>query len=742
MLGRRIGSWILEEELGRGGMGEVYRARHATLGTSSAVKVLTSGLETEEDFRQRFEREAGTQARLRHPNIAQVLDYLEHEGRWFLVIEFLGHGSLGDRLADTDDPVSVSQAVAWMRQTLSGLGHAHKNGVVHRDVKPANLLLNEHGQAVVTDFGIAKSEAHTKMTTTGVSVGTPQYMSPEQVETPNDVDHRSDVYSAGVVLYELLAGRVPFEADSAFAVLHAHIHQQPPSIRQVNPQVPEALERVVLKALAKKPDQRFQSCREMEEALEAVARGEDPRVTPPPPPEPSQPRPSTGAAPTMLETPSGRQATVVDTRSSPPATVSASNPRVPVPVGPQGMVQDLGRRRKLRQRALVAVLGALLVGAAVGAYLLFGAGGEVEMIELRGPEIPSLSGGLPAEAPEGLLAQVEAQRQAAAEAARKVQAAAQRADRAAGEADGASREARASRDTNQALEAAKAASNAASSSRNAAREAGEGASEAWKAASEAGQAAASVGSSEDDRPEWAMRLEETTEAARRSAESAQASAERAEASAKRAAESAEKAHRAVEDLRAKLLRRHPGVPPGGVPPLPGGPLPEQPVTAVLVQGDPVLAAPLEAQLEQRLLRAGFDVRDEHGSLEASKMLRDQGSDVDPQALGQALVREGFHVLVTARVEVGERREVAIRRQTGSMTFARIRMNSRLLLTGRPLGRGWTEQVEYTELSAQPKAEQALVGETVDLIDAVRKGWTGYRDQVAQAGRAAGSGGGR
>src|ERR1700753_1781537 len=200
MLGRRIGSWVLERELGRGGMGAVYEARHATLRTPAAVKVLSAGLESEESFRQRFHREASLQAQLRHPNVARVLDYLEDQGQWFLVVEFLDRGSIADWLTAHGRKVSRQQSLEWMRQALAGLGHAHQKGIVHRDIKPANLLLNESGEVVVADFGIARAQSGPALTTTGNVVGTPYYMSPEQIVTPETIDGRSDIYSLGVPL--------------------------------------------------------------------------------------------------------------------------------------------------------------------------------------------------------------------------------------------------------------------------------------------------------------------------------------------------------------------------------------------------------------------------------------------------------------------------------------------------------------------------------------------------------------
>ena len=270
MMGRRIGSWILERELGRGGMGAVFAARHATLSTRAAVKVLSAGLESEESFRNRFQREAELQSQLRHPNVARVLDYLEDQGQWFLIVDYLERGSLADLLA-RGERVPRAQAIDWARQALAGLGHAHQKGIVHRDVKPANLLLGDNNEIVVADFGIARLQGSAGLTTTGVAVGTPHYMSPEQIVTPDKVNHRTDIYSLGIVVYELLAGRKPFDSPSQFAILQAHVSEPPPSLRSIDPSIPPHLDAAVMRALAKRPDDRYPDCAAVSAALAGTA---------------------------------------------------------------------------------------------------------------------------------------------------------------------------------------------------------------------------------------------------------------------------------------------------------------------------------------------------------------------------------------------------------------------------------------------------------------------------------------
>jgi serine/threonine-protein kinase len=265
--GAAFGPWLLDEQLGVGGMGEVWLATHRVLGRRIAVKILSPELTMDPRFRERFVLEAKVQARLSHPHIAQIQDFLEENGRFAILMEWIPGGTVADVIDRTRGPLSIEQAVKWAGQALEALDYAHQHGVIHRDVKPSNLMLDGSGDIKVTDFGIAVAMGTHRMTTTGRSVGTPQYMSPEQIQRPQSLDHRTDVYSMGIVLYEMLAGRVPFDADTDYTLLKLHVEAPPPSLRDVNPLVPEWLESVVFRCLAKSPDDRFAGCASVAAAL-------------------------------------------------------------------------------------------------------------------------------------------------------------------------------------------------------------------------------------------------------------------------------------------------------------------------------------------------------------------------------------------------------------------------------------------------------------------------------------------
>lgn len=267
--GQTLGKYRMLEPLGRGGMARVYRAYHPQLDRYVAIKVLRSDLVEDEQFLARFRREAQAVAALRHPNIVQVYDFDAQDDVYYMVMELLEGDTLKVRLSDyrvRDETMPWGEVTRVTLDALDGLGYAHHEGMIHRDVKPANILLSKRGQAVVSDFGIAHIVGSTRHTAAGALMGTLNYIAPEQgLEGHSDV--RSDIYSLGVVIYEMLTRRTPYDADTPLAILMKHLNEPLPLPRRVDPNIPQPLERVVLKALAKDPDDRYQSAEAMSQAL-------------------------------------------------------------------------------------------------------------------------------------------------------------------------------------------------------------------------------------------------------------------------------------------------------------------------------------------------------------------------------------------------------------------------------------------------------------------------------------------
>ena len=261
------GRYRIVRRLGSGGMADVYCAEDTHLGRQVAIKVLHRRFAQDGEFVERFRREAKSAAGLNHPNVVGVFDRGEHEGTYYIAMELLDGRSLKDVVA-AEAPLPQEQAIDVGVQILQAAGFAHRHGVIHRDFKPHNVIVDDLGHAKVTDFGIARAGA-SEMTETGSIMGTAQYLSPEQAQG-HAVTATSDLYSIGVILYELLAGRLPFEGDSAVAVALKHLSEPPPPISQWRPDVHPALEAVVMAALAKDPAQRWQSAEDMAAGLEAA----------------------------------------------------------------------------------------------------------------------------------------------------------------------------------------------------------------------------------------------------------------------------------------------------------------------------------------------------------------------------------------------------------------------------------------------------------------------------------------
>lgn len=272
-IGQTIGKVRVEKYLARGGMAEVYLGTHLTLDRPVAVKVMHSFVESEPELIARFQREAKAVAGLRHPNIVQVYDFDTHDGHPYLVMEYLKGPSLASLLRELHKNgarLSLSQVAQLLKSLAAGIDYAHSQGIVHRDIKPANIILNNKSgnyavdqlprdtECIITDFGLVRLSNSTTQTASGVVSGTPAYMSPEQAQG-SAVDSRSDTYSLGIVLYEMLAGRLPFDGDSTLGVILKHISEPPPPIEDISPEI----QIVVKKALEKLPENRYQTAHDL-----------------------------------------------------------------------------------------------------------------------------------------------------------------------------------------------------------------------------------------------------------------------------------------------------------------------------------------------------------------------------------------------------------------------------------------------------------------------------------------------
>ena len=261
------------KRLGGGGMATVFRAEQMPLAREVIVKVLHAHLARDSEMTERFRREAEAAARLVHPYICPVLDFGEMGETVYIVMPYLGGGSLADRV-QKERTVAPGVAAAAAAQVAVALDHAHQRGVVHRDVKPDNILFDEDGNALITDFGIATARFHGRLTASGRAMGTPHYMSPEQA-MGKLVDGRSDLYALGVVLYEALVGFPPFDGADAFSVGYKHVHEKPVAIGEIDSRVPDALGTIVMKCLEKSAADRYERGTALADALIGFLSGSD-----------------------------------------------------------------------------------------------------------------------------------------------------------------------------------------------------------------------------------------------------------------------------------------------------------------------------------------------------------------------------------------------------------------------------------------------------------------------------------
>jgi serine/threonine protein kinase len=255
ILGNRIGPYQIEELLGQGGMAAVYKAYHPALDRYVAIKLMDADLGNEPDFIERFRREARVIARLDNSHIVPVYDSDEHHGQPYIVLKLIDGQTLRDRLRAA--PLSKLEIQKVVNAVGDGLQYAHNRGILHRDIKPSNVLIGADGKIYITDFGLARILENASSLTGDMIVGTPHYISPEQAINSQMLNEGTDIYSFGVMIYEMVTGCLPFDADTAFSVIEEHMHKDPPSPTSVKPDVPEEVSRVILKALAKQRGDRY-----------------------------------------------------------------------------------------------------------------------------------------------------------------------------------------------------------------------------------------------------------------------------------------------------------------------------------------------------------------------------------------------------------------------------------------------------------------------------------------------------
>ncbi|MEW5986993.1 MAG: serine/threonine-protein kinase, partial [Chloroflexota bacterium] len=289
LTGKQLGPYQVVAPLGEGGMAAVYKAYQPNMGRYVALKILPRHYASDPQFVARFTQEARVIANLEHPHILPVHDFGESEGYTYLAMRLVEGGSLARLLQGA--PLALTQVRQIVSQVGDALDYAHTQGVIHRDVKPSNILIDQRGNCLLSDFGIAKMLAGSShLTQTGAMLGTPAYMSPEQ-GMGQSLDGRSDLYSLGIILYQMVTGRIPYQAETPLAVAIKHVNDPLPPVHRFNPAVPVAVEQVILKTLAKNPADRFSSAGEMVRALQlavdsALAAGLPPTTPPTPPPSP------------------------------------------------------------------------------------------------------------------------------------------------------------------------------------------------------------------------------------------------------------------------------------------------------------------------------------------------------------------------------------------------------------------------------------------------------------------------
>ena len=348
--GQRVGDYEVLAPLGAGGMGRVYKVRNVISNREEAMKILLPDFASDPELAARFMAEIRTLAGLEHPGIAQLRTAFQYNNQFVMVMEYVEGTTLEKLAAQTRIP--LDHILDYSTQVLAALSYAHGRGVTHRDIKPANIMITTHGLVKLMDFGIAKSTDDMQLTRPGTTMGSVYYMSPEQVRG-GTVDARSDIYSFGVTLYEMLTGRKPFQADTSYSVLNAHMNEAPTPPVELNPSISPQLNDIVLRAMAKLPEQRFQTAEEFRSALKAQR---EVHATPAPVPSAETPAPAAGprSEAWMPATPPTPQYTT----PQPPAFVP-----VPLPPGPPPSATRSHRGLWIGLGAATAILALIAIAA-------------------------------------------------------------------------------------------------------------------------------------------------------------------------------------------------------------------------------------------------------------------------------------------------------------------------------------------------------------------------------------------
>ncbi|HET7467550.1 MAG TPA: serine/threonine-protein kinase [Candidatus Dormibacteraeota bacterium] len=369
--GTKLGSYVVSDAIGQGAMGVVYRAVHAQLERECAVKVLQA-ISADPESSARFRREAQAIARMRHPNVLNLYDFGEYEGTPYMVVEFVAGGSLASRVKS--GPLEPRVALAYLRGIADALDYAHKHGIVHRDVKPANVLLGPDDNPILADFGLAKlMESSSIKSLTGVTTGTPAYMAPEQVAGSHAVGPASDRYSLAVMAYEMFTGTLPFEEGGVLEVMYAQVHKEPAPPSMLNHGLPRRVDAVIMRGMAKDPAARWEHCQDFVDALENAVNASAPAAVertiafaPPPPQAPT-------AAPRPARRAPALDATTVMAPDAEVGPIRGPDPTLPSPV-PTRRGFAVPRRPKAAKTGrrwwlwiLLAALALIVVALAVAA---------------------------------------------------------------------------------------------------------------------------------------------------------------------------------------------------------------------------------------------------------------------------------------------------------------------------------------------------------------------------------------